>query len=208
MISTFLLNDTINYQSKFETLDIIDETRIYKSCYDKLYYAICWAHKHKEDLIYLIVDIKGLKELNINQIQNTFRPLLAHNIFSIVVNSRHSDIVTINSELGIYHEAAEVYSFIISRPLYKTLLLLLERFKRKNFNLQSFISLIIPHNLIMLNPPYFTIKSRLKESRIIIITPFRNSQDYLKECIDTIINQKYVNFKLFIIDDASDTTKR
>ena len=38
---------------------------------------------------------------------------------------------------------------------------------------------------------------------ISIITPFKNSSKYLNECLESIINQSYLNWELIIIDDYS-----
>jgi len=38
---------------------------------------------------------------------------------------------------------------------------------------------------------------------ISIITPFKNSSEYIKDCIESIINQSYKNWELIIIDDYS-----
>jgi glycosyltransferase involved in cell wall biosynthesis len=38
---------------------------------------------------------------------------------------------------------------------------------------------------------------------ISILTPFKNTEIYLAECIDSIINQSYSNWELIIIDDHS-----
>ena len=38
---------------------------------------------------------------------------------------------------------------------------------------------------------------------ISIITPFKNSSEFLNECLESIINQSYLNWELIIIDDYS-----
>ena len=40
-------------------------------------------------------------------------------------------------------------------------------------------------------------------SKISIIIPVYNKEDYLSECIDSIINQSYKNLEIIIIDDGS-----
>ena len=41
------------------------------------------------------------------------------------------------------------------------------------------------------------------EPKITVILPAYNAQDYIKEAIDSILNQTFRNFVLLIIDDAS-----
>lgn len=42
-----------------------------------------------------------------------------------------------------------------------------------------------------------------KTSLVSIILPFKNEEDYLGECIDSIINQTYVQWELILVDDNS-----
>lgn len=39
---------------------------------------------------------------------------------------------------------------------------------------------------------------------ISILTPFKNTSQYLPECLDSILNQTYTNWELLIVDDHSD----
>lgn len=48
-----------------------------------------------------------------------------------------------------------------------------------------------------------TIKKFEHNHKIVIITSFYNVIDYIMECYDSIINQKYENFEAIFIDDAS-----
>jgi teichuronic acid biosynthesis glycosyltransferase TuaG len=37
---------------------------------------------------------------------------------------------------------------------------------------------------------------------ISIITPSYNSESYLEECINSVLNQTYINWEMLIIDDG------
>ena len=41
------------------------------------------------------------------------------------------------------------------------------------------------------------------EKLISVIIPVYNIESYIKQCMDSIINQKYKNFELIIVDDGS-----
>jgi glycosyltransferase involved in cell wall biosynthesis len=43
----------------------------------------------------------------------------------------------------------------------------------------------------------------MQEPLISILTPFKNTSEYLPECLDSIINQSYSNWELLIVDDHS-----
>lgn len=43
----------------------------------------------------------------------------------------------------------------------------------------------------------------MKENRFVIITPFYNAGNFLEGCVNSIITQKYSNFKVIFVDDAS-----
>ena len=36
-----------------------------------------------------------------------------------------------------------------------------------------------------------------------IIVPCYNVQDYLEECVESIVNQTYLNWELILVDDGS-----
>ena len=43
----------------------------------------------------------------------------------------------------------------------------------------------------------------MKEVKISVVVPVYNTEKYLKECIDSIINQNYDNWEAFLVDDGS-----
>lgn len=43
----------------------------------------------------------------------------------------------------------------------------------------------------------------MEEKKINIIIPFYNCKDYLQDCINSVLSQKYENYKSIVIDDAS-----
>ena len=43
-----------------------------------------------------------------------------------------------------------------------------------------------------------------KKTKVDIILPNFNSSDYIKETIESVINQTYTNWNLIIVDDCSD----
>jgi len=46
-------------------------------------------------------------------------------------------------------------------------------------------------------------KSNLNDSLISIITPAYNSEKYIKDCIESVINQTYTNWEMIIVNDCS-----
>ena len=43
----------------------------------------------------------------------------------------------------------------------------------------------------------------MRETKISLVVPVYNAEKYLKEAIDSILNQTFQNFELLIIDDGS-----
>ena len=46
----------------------------------------------------------------------------------------------------------------------------------------------------------------MQKSLISILIPFKNTESYLVECLDSIVNQTYTNWELLIVDDGSTDT--
>lgn len=43
----------------------------------------------------------------------------------------------------------------------------------------------------------------MQESLVSILTPFKNSSEFLSQCLESIIHQTYTNWELLIVDDHS-----
>lgn len=44
----------------------------------------------------------------------------------------------------------------------------------------------------------------LVQHKIIILIPYRNPGDYIVDCVNSILIQKYANYEVYLLDDASD----
>jgi glycosyltransferase involved in cell wall biosynthesis len=53
------------------------------------------------------------------------------------------------------------------------------------------------------NPEEWNTLKSSEERAIMIISPFYNSQDYIKRCIESVATQNYRNYTMFLVDDAS-----
>ena len=53
------------------------------------------------------------------------------------------------------------------------------------------------------NPEEWNTHKSADEQKIMIITPFYNSQDYIKRCIESVATQNYRNYTMYLVDDAS-----
>jgi glycosyltransferase involved in cell wall biosynthesis len=53
------------------------------------------------------------------------------------------------------------------------------------------------------NPEEWNTYRSSKQNRIVLVTPFFNAKNYLKKCIDSVLQQDYENYRMFLINDAS-----
>ncbi len=48
------------------------------------------------------------------------------------------------------------------------------------------------------------INDKKKEIAISVIVPTFNLEKYIKECVDSVLNQSFKNFEIILVDDGSD----
>ena len=53
------------------------------------------------------------------------------------------------------------------------------------------------------NPEEWNTYKAADEQKIIVVTPFYNSKDYILRCIESVATQNYKNYVMYLIDDAS-----
>lgn len=53
------------------------------------------------------------------------------------------------------------------------------------------------------NPEEWNTFKQAEEQKIMVVTPFYNSQDYIIRCIESVASQNYKNYIMYLIDDAS-----
>lgn len=209
MLSTYVLNPiSINDNVVFESLDINPKGyNVSTTLFASLRSAIECSINYDDDVIYCVCDNKGLNELDLNMLENVLHDVIPESIFALYVHAKYNDSVQVNENCKVIFDIEKVSSFILTRPVYRLALALIEQWEEKKLamNWIGFLSLLIPHFFLVcdnnskthLNP------ENLKLTKFHIIAPFRNALSYIKNCLDSVKKQEYARYHIYFVDDAS-----
>ncbi len=78
----------------------------------------------------------------------------------------------------------------------KMTMTILQMLKKSAILLMNFLCLIFPLALLTQEP-------ELKENRFVIVIPSNNNKDWYQKNLDSVFNQRYLNYRVIYIDDGS-----
>lgn len=197
MTAIFPLSDDLNNKSDCFSEDLSHE--IATTPFHKLLNAIELAKRADEDILYF-----SFEEFQLDIDESTLEEIIIEvaekKIYFLYVDVDYDEKMPINERLSVISSIHGVRSFILLRPIFNYITEILSFHNIDNVGELDFFKIIAPHNFLI------DVKSNwiLPESKIHVISPFRNVEKYILECYNSIIEQKYTNFHIHFINDNSD----
>ncbi|WP_346084930.1 glycosyltransferase [Sphingobacterium ginsenosidimutans] len=163
--------------------------------------GIKWAIENEEDVILFVLN--PLNQLpTYALIEKSIQIAVDSNIHLLYIQNHHTDGIRFSSHFLMENNLIDVDAFLITKGLFHYIIHILEELDQDIDSdlLSKILKLVCPYNFV-LNPEQDFIQA---ENNIVLITPFRNAGNYLQECVDSVAQQNYGNYKHILLDDDSD----
>jgi hypothetical protein len=166
-----------------------------------LFNGINWAIENEDDVILFILN--PLKQLpQYDSIEESIKIASNANIHLLYIQNNHNDEIRFNSYFVMENNLMNVDAFVVTKVFYLSIIHILEELDQnidRNF-LPKILQLICPFNFVLDPIQDYT----PNENNIVLITPFRNAKNFLQQCINSVAQQNYRNYKHILLDDHSD----
>lgn len=200
MIPTVILNTDIVLAGNNKANVFVSQFRN-KNILLNLKSVIEWALDTEEDVIYCICDITDVRIEDIQNLEELIYELVQEKLYIYCVDSDHKEEIPIDSRIAALSKIQKVKAFIITKPFYRFLLSVLADEDILNGTMEMLFNTFVLHPITVNPQKHFS--PPLSENHICVIAPYRNIVNYIDDFITSIENQKYKNFTVYFIDDAS-----
>ncbi len=196
-----LLTDKLNSNRQLDLIDL----PIMESPIDTVKRALEWAEQNNEDAILFATQRFQPDEYDLSALFDCVLKLANEEIYTIgLKNNTLKKGSTVNHNLSLVDKWTEIDGWIMLRPHFNLLKQLdiaaIEEYFDRKATLYDILNISSPSKFIW----HVKRKKILPERRINVIIPFRNVEKYIPECITSIQNQLYLNYRIFFIDDCSE----
>lgn len=171
-----------------------------KSRYNNLKQAIIHAVTADQDVICCVLDDFSCK-LSFEEFETLIVDLVEQEVFSYYIGADSFGKINFSKYCAVQFEDDKVPAFILTQPMYEYVLSLLDYEDFSEMSWTSFLRLIIPHSILILEEKNLEVQEELK---IHVISPFYNAGKYVNECWKSIQCQTYSNYHVYFSDDNSD----
>ncbi|WP_158500255.1 glycosyltransferase family A protein [Sphingobacterium sp. ML3W] len=166
----------------------------------KLKSSILWAIDMEEDVIFCKVNDDENNLSKSISWEDIITNLVDQEIYLYYIDVEYGSILSIDENIAVVCDIKSISSFILTRPIFNFALSLIEHIDNlENQDWLSFCKNLAPHSIAILAHN----SHNFKKFKIHVISPFRNVSTFIEPYISSIVKQKYSNFKVHLIDDAS-----
>lgn len=201
MIPTFILGGDSSVSLGNSFICPIDYTP-QQSFFANLRTSILWAISYNEDVICCAYNPQKPIEGIVEQLFNIIPELATEGVYLLYTEAEYGDYIAFDSCLRVVSDIRFVGSFVMIRPLFQFALSILDELLKSQEGLSwlDFLQLLSPHAFLLES----TSIANDIQSKIHVISPFRNAANYIEECLASIEVQQYDNYHVYFIDDCSD----
>lgn len=203
-ISTYLLDNHIKLDYQPPSCYRLIELNMSAECYVmRLQEILKHALKKGDDAIFIVKSIEDFDKISSES--DVFKGIYSAVDFGIhfllIAGSVPFPTGQINNEISYICAVDTAHAFVITRALFMPLINLTSH----KLTLENFINNAIIKKSALNSTCYLkrsTLSSN-QERKINVIIPFRNVENFLGACCESILKQHYDNFSVFLIDDCS-----
>ncbi|QIH36740.1 glycosyltransferase family A protein [Sphingobacterium sp. DR205] len=162
--------------------------------------SILWAIDAEEDVIFCKVEDNENNLSKSISYDNIINDLVDQGIYFYYINVECGSLLSIDENIAVVYDIKSISSFILTRPIFNLALSLIDNIGNiENQNWLSFCKILAPDSFAILKHD----SHNFKNFKIHVISPFRNVSLFIDEYITTVEKQKYSDFNIHLIDDAS-----
>lgn len=131
------------------------------------------------------------------------KKVVMDDFFLFFIGTTSKNKYHLENKLFIVEKINNLEAFIVWRPLFSPLSYMLSQYNlNKNIKQTSITDFFNSYFTEKITWNNISIEKKANKF-INIIVPFRNVENYLKDCVTSILNQKYKKFRIYLIDDCS-----
>ncbi|WP_160069137.1 glycosyltransferase family 2 protein [Sphingobacterium bovisgrunnientis] len=119
--------------------------------------------------------------------------------FLLISGDVSSSVGKINNDISYICEVDAIYAFVITRVLFEPLMSI----SSDEISLEDLVNRAIIKKATLNSTLSMDWVLSNQEHKINIIIPFRNVELFIESCCESILNQHYNNYNVFLIDDCS-----
>lgn len=185
-------------------LDLID-LPVQESPIDTVKAAFEWAEQNNEDAILFVSQSFRPEKYDFSALFDSVLKLVDEDVFIIGLNnSKLLCDPIVDHNLSLVDKWNEMDGWIMLSPCFPLLKQLditaVEEYFHREATLYDLLNISSPSKFVW----HVRRKEILPEKRINVIIPFRNVEKYISDCIASIQNQLYRDYRVFFIDDCSE----
>ncbi|MGN8056112.1 glycosyltransferase family 2 protein [Pedobacter sp. 22163] len=222
-ITTYIISSESKAQIEYN-LDLFPELSLSDLAFpegltevQKLSHILEEAIAERDDAILIISNTDFLKNYHRDTFLSSIFQLVDKKLHSLILDGYFTEVPTcINDEFFLIEKTDELKSFLLLGNTFEFIKRVIQDSTALSKGIGEIKDIL---NLYHIKKAFSSrlgikkdklIKERLIESkhhkdrnRINLIVPFRNVEKYIEECLESILSQNHLNFRVFFIDDCS-----
>lgn len=168
-------------------------------CFELLWFKDCLTNAKLKEQKLLFFHQKNNPVPPTFSIHDHQHSIESNNILFLALAAKsNAPTFKLNQDISFTYLLSDIKSFYVTYPLFD--LLLKKIAENKYATLEKLINQVVLRKFIVEDNSN---RESLTEQEMIFVVPFRNCVQYLQACYRSLVQQRYINFKIVLIDDYS-----